>query len=214
MKIKKGYIIPKCVELKKSPLHGLGVFATEFIPEGTELGVGHYFDFHNRKKGIVNLRTTLVPFFNYNNNPNLVLKQEKPTPKWECGFSLHNRIYTKRDIQIGEELLLKYSWYDPTKPDTENNRHYIPLPNCVSIEKRDGKYVLYAIEDIEKGFNFGVCHHWYEPTCCFEPNAIGGYLTESITPNSKLVKEERDISLHSIKRINKGETISVNYATI
>ena len=82
-------------------------------------------EFHGGR--IVNLRTTLVPFFNHNNNPNLVLKQKKPTPKWECGFSLHNRIYTKRDIQIGEELLLKYSWYDPTKPDTENNRHYIQL---------------------------------------------------------------------------------------
>ena len=125
MNIKKGYIIPKCVELKKSPLHGLGVFATEFIPKGTELGVGHYFDFHNRKEEIVNLRTTLVPFFNYNIDSNLVLKQEKPTPKWECGFSLHNRIYTKRDIQKGEELLLKYSWYDPTKPDNESNKHYI-----------------------------------------------------------------------------------------
>jgi hypothetical protein len=211
MNIKKGYIIPKCVELKKSPLHGLGVFATEFIPKGTELGVGHYFDFHNRKEGIVNLRTTLVPFFNFNIDSNLVLKQEKPTPKWECGFSLHNRIYTKRDIQKGEELLLKYSWYNPTKPDTENNRHYIPLPNCVSIEERDGKYVLYALEDIKVGFDFGVCHHWYKPSCCFEPNPIGGYIKEDKNPNSKLVKEGRDITLCSIKRINKGESISVDY---
>jgi len=211
MNIKKGYIIPKCVELKKSPLHGLGVFATEFIPKGTELGVGHYFDFHNRKEGIVNLRTTLVPFFNYNIDSNLVLKQEKPTPKWECGFSLHNRIYAKRDIQKGEELLLKYSWYDPTKPDNESNKHYIPLPNCVSIEEREGKYVLYALEDIEEGFNFGVCHHWYEPSCCFEPNPIGGYLTEYKEPNCKLIKGERDLLLKSILKINKGEIISVDY---
>ena len=211
MKIKKGYIISKCVELKRSPLHGLGIFATEFIPEGTELGIGHYFDYHNRGGKIVNLRTPTIAFFNYSETPNVRLKQEMPLPKWECGNSIHNRMYAKRDIEKGEELLLKYSWYDPTKPDNENNKHYIPLPNCVSIEEREGKYVLYALEDIEEGFNFGVCHHWYKPSCCFEPNPIGGYLTESKTPNSTLVKEERDINLHSIKRINKGETISVNY---
>lgn len=211
MEIKKGYIIASCLELKNSSIHGLGVFATKFIPKGTELGVGHYFDFHDRKDGIVILRSTLVPFFNYNRDPNLTLKEETPTPKWECGFSIHNRIYTKKDIQKGEELLLKYSWYDPTKPNTENNKHYIPLPKEVSIEKRDGKYVLYALEDIEKDFNFGVCHHLYKPSCCFEPNPIGGYLNESKTPNSKLVKEGRDISLHSIKRINKGDSISVDY---
>ena len=65
MKIKKGYIIPKCVELKKSPLHGLGVFATEFIPEGTELGVGHYFDFHNRKNLPLSGNADLVYIIEY-----------------------------------------------------------------------------------------------------------------------------------------------------
>lgn len=211
MNIKKGYIIPKCVELKKSPLHGLGVYATEFIPEGTELGIGHYFDFHNRNGEIVNLRTPTIAFFNYCETPNVRLKQEKPSPKWECGYSIHNRIYTKKDIQKGEELLLKYSWYDPTKPNTENNKHYIPLPKEVSIEKRESKYVLYALEDIKVGFDFGVCHHWYKPSCCFEPNPIGGYIKEDKNPNSKLVKEGRDITLRSIKRINKGESISVDY---
>lgn len=211
-KIKKEYNIPNCLELKKSPLHGLGVFATEFIPEGTELGIGHYFDYHDRNPfEIINLRTPIVAFFNYNENPNCILKQENPLPKWECGSSIHNIITTKKDIQKGEELLLKYSWYDPTKPDTENNRHYIPLPKEVSIEKRNGKYVLYALEDIEEGFDFGVSHHWYKPSCCFEPNPIGGYLEELNKPNCRLIEDGRDIILESIKKIKKGETISVNY---
>ena len=55
MKIKKGYIIPSCLELRKSPLHGLGYFATEFIPKDTELGICHYFDYHDRGGKIVNL---------------------------------------------------------------------------------------------------------------------------------------------------------------
>jgi len=214
-KIKKGYSIPNCLELKKSPLHGLGVFATEFIPEGTELGIGHYFDYHDRNSfKIINLRTPIVAFFNYNTDPNIILKQESPIPKWKCGYSMHNRIYAKRDIQKGEELLLKYSWYDPTKSDTENNNHYIPLPKEVSIEKRDGKYVLYALEDIQKDFRFGASHHWYKPSCCFEPNPIGGYLEEFKTPNCKLIKEGRNLILYSIKKIKKGEKIKVNYETI
>ena len=121
------------------------------------------------------------------------------------------QLLTKKDIQKGEELLLKYSWYDPTKPNTENNKHYIPLPKEVSIEKRNGKYVLYALEDIEEGFDFGVSHHWYKPSCCFEPNPIGWYLEELNKPNCRLIEDGRDITLESIKKIKKGETISVNY---
>ena len=211
MNIKKGYIISEYVELKKSSLHGLGVYAKKNIPKGKELGFGHYFDHHDRDGKTVNLRNPTIAFFNYCETPNVILKQEKPTPKWECGYSIHTRIYSKRDIQRGEELLLKYSWYDPTKPDTEDNRHYVPLPKEVSIEKRNDKYVLYALEDIKEGFNFGVCHHWYKPSGMFEPNPIGGYLEESKESNCKLIKGERELSLKAILKINKGETISVNY---
>ena len=48
MNIKKGYNIPESLELKKSPIHGLGVFATEFIPKGTNLGICHYYDFREK----------------------------------------------------------------------------------------------------------------------------------------------------------------------
>lgn len=214
MKIKKGYIIPNCLELRKSPLHGLGYFATEFIPEGTDLGICHYFDYHNQEGKIVNLRTPIVGFFNYDENPNAILRQERPSPRWKHAHSMHNRLFTRRDIQKGEEILLKYSWYDPTKPNTETNKHYIPLPECVSIEKRNGVYVLYALENINMGFDFGVSHYRYTPSGMFEPNPIGGFLVESNKPNCKLIKQETDLSLTSILKINKGETISVNYEKI
>ena len=214
MKIKKGYVIPSCLELKGSSLHGLGYFATEFIPEGAELGICHYFDYHDREGKIVNLRTPTVGFFNYDKKPNVILRQERPSPKWEYAYSMHNRLFTRRDIQKGEEILLKYTWYDPTKPDTETNKHYIPLPECVSIEKRNGVYVLYALENIDVGFDFGVSHHWYKPSGMFEPNPIGGYLEESKESNCKLIKGERELSLRSILKINKGETISVNYENL
>lgn len=214
MKIKKGHIIPNCLELRKSPLHGLGWFATEFIPKDTELGICHYFDYHNQEGKIVNLRTPIVGFLNYDKNPNAILRQERPSPRWECAYSMHNRLFTRRDIQKGEEILLKYSWYDPTKPDAEINRHYIPLPECVSIEKRNGVYVLYALENINIGFDFGVSHHWYTPSGMFEPNPIGGFLVEFNKPNCKLIKRETDLSLMSILKINKGETISINYEKI
>ena len=204
MNVKKGYNIHKCLELKKSPLHGLGVFATEFIPKGTRIEVGHYFVWKNKKWK--NLRTPYIAFVNYDENPNSVLRLNLEKSE----FGIHNVHITNKDIQIGEEITLKYSWYDPTKPNSETNKHYIPLPNCVSIEQRDGKYVLYALEDIQKDFNFGMCHHWYTSSGYFEPNPIGGYLTESITPNSVFIKHEDHLTLKSKSIIRKGEKITVN----
>ncbi len=207
MNIKKGYIIPECIELKTSPLHGLGWFATEFIPKESNLGVCHYYDYS--EKPVKHLRNPLVGFFNYSVDKNAWL----PIVKKEFinGKGWVTELITTKDIQKGEEILLRYSWYDPTKPDTETNKHYIPLPDCVSIEKRNGNYVLYATKDIVKGFDFGYSHSYYSKTDCYEPNAMGGYLLESNNSNCKLLEKDKELHLLSIKLIKKGEAIKVDY---
>ena len=65
--------LPKCLTIKKSFIHGLGLFATEKIEEGTDLGKSHYViedEF---------IRTPLGGFVNSSNNPNVKIKQMKKT---------------------------------------------------------------------------------------------------------------------------------------
>ncbi len=209
MNIKKGYNIPESLELKKSPIHGLGVFATEFIPKGTNLGICHYYDF--REKPTKYLRNSLVPFFNYSKSKNAYLPIVKK--EFKMGEGYVTELITTKDIQKGEEILLKYTWYDPTKPDTEDNKHYIPLPNYLSIKKINNKYCLYATQDILKDVNIGVSHSYYYKADVYEPNAIGGYVVQSNNPNTFLNKEGSDIYLKSTSFIKKGEIITVDYET-
>ena len=56
------------LEIKPSPLHGLGVFATRDIPKGRSLHQGHFF-----QDGI-QIRSSYVGFYNYSENPNCELK--------------------------------------------------------------------------------------------------------------------------------------------
>lgn len=199
--------MPTCLELKKSPLHGLGVFATEFIPKGSNLGICHYYDYS--EKPPKHLRNPLVAFLNYSVDKNAWL----PIVKKEFinGTGWVTELITTKDIAKGEEILLTYSWYDPTKPNTEMNKHYIPLPDCVSIEKRDGVYVLYATKDIVEDFDFGYSHSYYSKSDSYEPNPMGGYLLESDMPNCNVFKKDKELHLKSKRKIKKGDIIKVNY---
>ena len=210
MNVKKGYNMPKCLELRQSPLHGLGIFATDFIPKGSNLGICHYYDYSERP--VKHLRNPIVGFFNYSVDKNAWLPIVKKEFKSNIGWV--TELVTTKDIEKGEEILLKYSWYDPTKPDTKKNKHYIPLPDCVSIEKRNGVYTLYATKDIMKDFDFGYSHSYYDKSDLYEPNPIGGYLLESTIPNCDMFKKDKDLYLKSKRNIKKGESISVNYEVL
>jgi hypothetical protein len=210
MNIKKGYNIPSCLELKKSSIHGLGIFATKFIPKGTNLGICHYYDY--TKNPVRHLRNPFVSFFNYSINKNAHLPIVKK--RFINGVGFVTELITLKNIQKGEEVLLTYSWYNPTKPDTEDNKHYLPLPNNISIKKVNNKYCLYATEDIVKDFNLGISHSYYNRTDVYEPNAIGGYLVESNKPNAFLNKVDNNLYLKSNSFIKKGDLISVDYERI
>ena len=68
MNIKKGYNIPSCLELKKSSIHGLGIFATKFIPKESNLGICHYYDYS--ESPVRHLRNPFVGFLNYSKDKN------------------------------------------------------------------------------------------------------------------------------------------------
>ena len=88
--------LPKCVTIRSSNIHGLGLFATEDIPEGTELGMSHFY-WGERLE-----RTPLGGFYNHSDNPNVVKVRK------DSRFFL----VTTRDISGGEEITCKYTFYE------------------------------------------------------------------------------------------------------
>ena len=92
--------LPDCVTIKKSPLHGLGLFATDYIPSGTELGVIMILD------GSDFIRTPLGGFGNHSESPTC----EK---YWDNGGWY---IRTIQDLNPDDEITWKYTLYNPLKP--------------------------------------------------------------------------------------------------
>ena len=202
MKINKGYNIPDSLEIKQSPLHGLGVFATKFIPKETKLCICHYYDYS--KKPVKHLRNSLVGFFNYSVDKNAKLPIVKKNFKFGIGYV--TELVTTKDIQKGEEVLLRYTWYDPTKPDTEDNKHYKPLPDNVYL-KADR---LYASKDIDIFNEFGTTHNFVKYLDRYVANPLGGFLTKDKDPNCKLITTQAKKVLISTKSIKKDTLLTIN----
>lgn len=94
--------LPKCLEIRKSPIQGVGLFATERIPAVTNLGITHY-QFLTEL-----IRTPLGGFYNHSTAPNCQ-KIEDWNSKLACN-TYH--LFTLRDIEIDEEITVKYTFYE------------------------------------------------------------------------------------------------------
>ena len=91
--------LPDSVTIKESPISGLGLFATERIPEGTLIGITHHVD-AGSANGVI--RTPLGGFGNHSDTPNCFkLLMEEHT--WWIGAN--------REIEPGEELTWQYTLY-------------------------------------------------------------------------------------------------------
>ena len=93
--------LPSYLTVKPSSVEGLGLFSTEPIEHATILGISHVADRHFPNGYI---RTPLGGFINHNDTPN-------------CKTFVEGRliyIITLKDIEEGEELTLKYTFYDPS----------------------------------------------------------------------------------------------------
>lgn len=94
--------LPDSLTIKQSGIHGLGLYATTLIKAGTNLGISHVKDsrFENGYS-----RTPLGGFFNHSETPNCEVV-------YDFDF-----IYLKTlvDIQPGDEILVHYTFYNPTK---------------------------------------------------------------------------------------------------
>jgi len=96
--------LPDELYIGMSEIEGNGLFAKQFIKEGTEFGISHIKDgsgnFHSNF-----IRTPLGGFVNHSDEPNCSF--------YECGDYL--KMKTTKDILLNEELTVTYSLYDPCK---------------------------------------------------------------------------------------------------
>ena len=93
--------LPESLTIKTSKVNGVGLFAQEGIAQGTNLGISHI------KIDDDILRTPLGGFINHANEANAVkveLRDEKFIKKWS--------LVTLRDIKKGEEITLRYTFYN------------------------------------------------------------------------------------------------------
>ena len=108
------------ITIKKSSIHGLGIFAIKDIPKDIVLGISHVKDKDNTgryHRGYI--RTPLGGFINHSTQPNCikVTPRLKLSPKYwpilkEDEEALSIAIRTKRDIKEGEELTVFYTLYN------------------------------------------------------------------------------------------------------
>ena len=86
--------------IKDSSIHGLGLFATEDIREGTNLGISHVFTEDQL------LRTPLGGFYNHSEDPNAYTRLVNPGLR-EHGMRFVE-LRTLRKIDKGEEITAFY----------------------------------------------------------------------------------------------------------
>lgn len=94
--------LPDNLTIAESPIEGLGLFATKLIEANTNLGITHIKD-DRFVDGYI--RTALGSFFNHSENPNCKVVHEND----------FIYLWTLKDIQINEEILVTYTLYNPTK---------------------------------------------------------------------------------------------------
>ena len=101
--------LPDSLTIKPSKVNGLGLFAKETIPQATNLGMTHF------KIGDTIFRTPLGGFINHANTPNCIKVELRMsnTDDIEKTFRYKKwNLVTIKDIKQGEELTLKYTFYN------------------------------------------------------------------------------------------------------
>ena len=87
--------LPDGVTIKRSPIEGLGLYATEDIPENTFIGLTHILDerFENNY-----LRTPLGGFINHSEHPNCYISTDRGD----------RTLHTVIPVSAGTELTVYY----------------------------------------------------------------------------------------------------------
>ena len=131
--------LPTSLTIKKSPIEGLGLYATENIKANSFIGLTHIQD-KDFENGYI--RTPLGGFYNHSNEPNVRRVVSDILPKLKCGDPIDDsldaekipdgkanreNLYPKvegrymfivstKEIKVGDELTANYNLY--TYPKT------------------------------------------------------------------------------------------------
>ena len=98
--------LPDSLTISQSGINGLGLFAKEGIAQGTNLGMSHL------KLGEKIFRTPLGGFINHANVANVVkVELRMVDEELKENYKKWNLI-TLRDIKEGEELTIRYTFYN------------------------------------------------------------------------------------------------------
>ena len=120
--------LPKQLTIKKSPIDGLGLYATENIKKDSFIGVTHIRDEQFENKYI---RTPVGGFYNHSNQPNVIRMVSDVLPKLKFG----DPVDPKKNIREEKD-----------KKETLDDIFYHLQ------EKSDAKYMfLITIKDIKAG---------------------------------------------------------------
>ena len=96
--------LPESLTIKQSKVNGLGLFTDQKIMQGTNLGMSHI-----KLKDTI-IRTPLGGFITHANAPNCI-KVELLMKNDSFDYKKWNLI-TAQDIEKGEELTLRYTFYN------------------------------------------------------------------------------------------------------
>ena len=104
--------LPNYLTIRVSGIEGLGLFATAKIEQGTNLGVCHIPN-EDYENGYI--RTPLGGFINHSDNANCAKVELQMTNmdnvKLQYNYKKWNLI-TLKDIKKGEELTIRYTFYN------------------------------------------------------------------------------------------------------
>jgi len=101
--------LPNSLTIKESKVNGLGLFAKEGIGQGTNLGMSHVLI----GSGII--RTPMGGFINHSNDANTVKVELRIDEKDDALLKVATKkwnLIALRDIKEGEELTVRYTFYD------------------------------------------------------------------------------------------------------
>jgi len=86
--------LPKQLTIKKSPIEGLGLYATADIKKNSFIGVTHVRDEQFENKYI---RTPVGGFYNHSNEPNVIRMVSDALPKFKFGDTIDPKKNTREE---------------------------------------------------------------------------------------------------------------------
>ena len=100
---------PESLTIKQSGINGLGLFARESLKQGMNLGMSHI-----KFNGAI-VRTPLGGFINHSDDANVTKVELLMTNQDDTDLKFDYKkwnLITLRDIKKGEELTIKYTFYN------------------------------------------------------------------------------------------------------